>query len=69
MLLDILDATGMDASRALVIGDTVYDMDMARHAGVDALAVTYGVHRRDQLQACHPLGCLDSFDEVRRWLA
>ncbi|OGI40092.1 MAG: hypothetical protein A2140_01490 [Candidatus Muproteobacteria bacterium RBG_16_62_13] len=69
MLLDILDATGMDASRALVIGDTVYDMDMARHAGVDALAVTYGVHRHDQLQACHPLGCLGSFDEVRRWLA
>lgn len=69
MLLDILDATGMDASRALMIGDTVYDMDMARHAGVDALAVTYGVHRLDQLRACEPLDCLDSFDEVRRWLA
>lgn len=69
MLLDILEVTGMEASRALMIGDTVYDMDMARHAGVDALAVTYGVHRLDQLQACDPLGCLDSFDEVRRWLA
>lgn len=69
MLLDILDVTGMDASHALMIGDTVYDMEMARHAGVDALAVTYGVHRRDQLQACRPLDCLDSFGEVRRWLA
>jgi len=68
MLLDILEATGTEAARALMIGDTVYDMDMARHAGVDALAVSYGVHRREQLQASGPRGCLDSFDEVRQWL-
>ncbi|MEK6771441.1 MAG: HAD-IA family hydrolase [Pseudomonadota bacterium] len=69
MLLDILDATGMEADRALMVGDTVYDLDMARHAEVDALAVSYGVHHRAQLKVCDPLACLDSFDEVRRWLA
>ena len=32
------------ASDAVVIGDSSYDLDMARNAGVDAIGVTTGVH-------------------------
>ena len=32
-----------------MIGDTSHDLEMARAAGVDALAVTYGAHREDGL--------------------
>ncbi|UCH52663.1 MAG: HAD-IA family hydrolase [Pseudomonadota bacterium] len=68
MLLDILDDTGTDARAAVMIGDTIYDMEMARNAGVDSLAVSYGVHARDQLLAHSPRGCFESFVEVHEWL-
>ncbi len=68
MLEDILDQTGTDRVRALMVGDTTYDMEMARNAGVDALAVCYGVHARAQLLECGALGCAESFAAVCRWI-
>lgn len=68
MLEDILEQTGYDAEQALMVGDTTYDMQMARHAGMDGLAVTYGVHGRELLVKHGPLACLDSFQEVYAWL-
>lgn len=68
MLEDLLEHTGVAADRALMVGDTTYDMQMARHAGMDGLAVTYGVHERERLVEHGPLACLDSFTEVYAWL-
>jgi phosphoglycolate phosphatase len=68
MLEDILDHTGVDAGRALMVGDTVYDMKMARNANVAGLAVSYGVHARERLLDCGALACLDSFPEVCAWV-
>jgi phosphoglycolate phosphatase len=68
MLEDILEQTGYDAERALMVGDTTYDMQMARHAGMDGLAVTYGVHERELLAEHGPIACLDTFPEVYAWL-
>jgi len=42
MLLGLLDATGVEPARALMVGDTTHDLELAANAGVDALAVTYG---------------------------
>jgi len=68
MLEDLLEMTGVEAARALMVGDTVYDLQMARHAGVPALAVSYGAHPRERLIEERPLACLGSFAEVRGWL-
>lgn len=68
MLEDILAQTGLEADQALMVGDTTYDMQMARHAGITSLAVTYGVHGREQLAEHGPVACLDSFAEVYSWL-
>lgn len=68
MLEDILAETGMGRDRALMIGDTTYDMQMARNAGMARLAVSYGVHPREHLLEHEPLACIDSFAEVRTWL-
>lgn len=68
MLEDILEQTGLGADQALMIGDTTYDLQMARHAGMNSVAVTYGVHDRDLLTEHGPLACLDSFSEVYAWL-
>lgn len=68
MLEDILQATGVDRSAALMIGDTTYDMEMAHNASMARVAVTYGVHARDRLLQHAPIDCLESFAAVRAWL-
>ncbi len=69
MLADILARTGVAADDAIMVGDTVYDMQMAASAGVAALAVSYGVHEKERLLRENPLACLDSFAAVRAWLS
>lgn len=44
MLLAALSDTGVQASDAVMVGDTSYDMDMARAAGVYAIGVSWGYH-------------------------
>lgn len=68
MLQDILEATGVAPGRALMVGDTTYDMQMACNAGVAGLAVSYGVHARDDLLQHGAMACLDTFDEVCAWI-
>ncbi len=68
MLEDLLDYTGLKTEHALMVGDTIYDLQMARTAAMDSLAVSYGVHTCEALLAHAPLACLNTFDEVRRWL-
>ena len=68
MLLEILAALGVAPRAALMVGDTVFDLEMARNAGVPALAVGYGVHEPARLLALEPLGCLDRLDALPAWL-
>lgn len=68
MLLDILEFTGARPERALMVGDTTYDLQMAASAAMAGLAVSYGAHERERLLALSPLACLDSFHQVRQWL-
>jgi phosphoglycolate phosphatase len=69
MLHELVAALDVPADNALMIGDTSHDLDMARAAGVDALAVTYGAHPEPGLRACGPRGCVASVAELDRWLA
>jgi phosphoglycolate phosphatase len=68
MLLELVAETGFRAGELLMIGDTSHDLDMARGAGVDAVAVTYGAHPADALRARAPRACLASVAELREWL-
>ncbi|TRD23180.1 HAD-IA family hydrolase [Palleronia caenipelagi] len=45
MVYAALQETGVSAVDAVVIGDTVFDMEMAAAAGVTALGVSWGYHR------------------------
>jgi len=67
MVLDILTATGIPAERAIVVGDTTYDIEMARRANTVALAVCYGVHQREELIAEGPIDCVENFSAVLDW--
>ena len=68
MLLQLLDELGTEPGRALMIGDTEYDMQMAGNAGLAGLAVSYGVHSPERLRRHAPLDCIDDIRELPRWL-
>jgi len=68
MLLELMQELEATAEQTLMIGDTSHDMEMARGAGVDALAVTYGAHPEPALRACRPLACFPDVTSLHEWL-
>jgi phosphoglycolate phosphatase len=69
MLLELMEELDADPKGVLMIGDTSHDMEMARAAGVDGLAVTYGAHPEIELRACAARGCVESVEALGRWLS
>lgn len=69
MLLMLLDLTGVDPRRALMIGDTTHDLELAANAGVDAVAVSYGAHPEELLATRPALARCASVQELHRWIA
>ena len=68
MLLMLLEITGVDPRRALMVGDTTHDLEMARNARVAALAVASGTQPREELERLGPLACLERVGELTAWL-
>lgn len=68
MLHVILDCTGVPANEALMIGDTIHDLDLAANAGVDALAVSYGAHEEALLATRAAVGHARTVAELHEWL-
>lgn len=68
MLFELMDELGVAADACLMIGDTTHDLLMAKNAGVDGVAVSFGAHPVEQLQAASPLACIDTPDGLRAWL-
>ena len=68
MILDLLEETNTLPNRALMIGDTTFDMEMAQNAGVAGLAVTYGAHRHEDLAQFNPLAFFETFADLNSWL-
>ena len=68
MLHEILDFTAIEASKAVMVGDTSFDLDMARNADIDGLGVAYGVHSSEVLERSGALDIKHDFDAVIAWL-
>ena len=68
MLYEILEELEVDVSRALMVGDTTHDLQMAINAGMGSLAMTHGAHPPEQLLELKPLAMLDDFKDLRKWL-
>jgi len=69
MLLDILEELGVPSREAVMVGDTTYDLEMARSARTQAIGVCSGGHGRDDLERFGPLACLDQVIDLAPWLA
>ncbi len=50
MILQAMAETGAAPHEAVMVGDTTYDMEMARNAGVGAIGVSWGYHTGDRLR-------------------
>lgn len=69
MLLHLMGALAVDAASTLMIGDTTHDLELARGAGADAVAVAYGAHPPEGLARLAPRATVHSVPELRAWLA
>lgn len=49
MMLRAMDEVGADPSTTVMVGDTTYDMQMARNAGARAVGVAWGYHDEEHL--------------------
>lgn len=64
MLEQILAHTGYAAQQTVMIGDSRYDLQMAKNAGMPAIGVTWGVHDQRQLFAEQPIAIMDTIEEL-----
>ncbi|APE42349.1 HAD family hydrolase [Sulfitobacter alexandrii] len=62
MLLTALAETGVDADRAVMVGDTSFDMDMAQAAGIAGIGVGWGYHDRSRLSGARHV--IDRFEAL-----
>jgi phosphoglycolate phosphatase len=64
MLEEAMRETGSAPAETLMVGDTSFDMAMARAAGVRAIGVAWGYHPPALLQAAGTELILDDFDQL-----
>lgn len=68
MLHDIMQYYGIGPEETIMVGDTEYDLHMANNASANSLGVTYGVHEKQRLLDCKPLGLVNNVQELQQWL-
>ena len=68
MLFEALADSGIEADRAVMIGDTVFDMQMASAAGIAAIGVAWGYHDADHLQPAGAAHVADDYPHLMQLL-
>ncbi len=64
MLEQILAETGKSLEDAVMIGDSVHDINMANNIGMDSIAVSYGCEKADVLASKNPTVVVHSVVEL-----
>lgn len=59
-----LQRTKISLAETVVIGDSSFDLDMARNARVDAIGVTTGIHTKEILAKSEPAHIVNSLKDV-----
>ncbi|XOZ34015.1 HAD family hydrolase [Halomonadaceae bacterium KBTZ08] len=66
MLRQIVAETAIPVERMVMVGDTIYDMEMARRIGMPAIGVTWGVHSHEQLAGHSPMAIASDISMLRK---
>jgi phosphoglycolate phosphatase len=64
MVLAAMRETGATPQDTVVVGDTVFDLEMARAAGARAIAVAWGYHPESALRAAGADAMIETFAEL-----
>lgn len=64
MVEEAMAETGVAAGNVVVVGDTTFDVQMARAAGVAAIGVAWGYHPVDELRAAGADVIIECFEEL-----
>lgn len=68
MLLELMDELQTPPERALMIGDTTHDLQLAANAGVASVGVSYGAHDHSTFAEFDPRYIAHSMAELHAWL-
>ena len=68
MLQELMREFDVAPARTLMIGDTTHDLQMALNAGCASVAVSYGAHAPDALEALQPRFIAHSVGDLHHWL-
>ncbi len=64
MVLEAMADMGADTAETVVIGDTSFDMEMARAAGARAIGVSWGYHHRSALVQAGAERIVERYEEL-----
>jgi len=64
MVIAAMREAGVEAENTVVVGDTVYDIAMARAAGATGVGVTWGYHPGAALAEAGALAVIDQFENL-----
>lgn len=63
-LLEAMAEVGAAPHQSVMVGDTSFDIEMARNAGIGAIGVSWGVHGPDELREAGAHHVVDAFGEL-----
>nr|WP_321456671.1 HAD-IA family hydrolase [uncultured Cohaesibacter sp.] len=69
MILQAMEQTGVSPEHTYMIGDTSYDMEMAKNAKVNTIGVSWGYHTRDVLRESGAEHIVDDYPALHALLA
>ncbi len=69
MLLNAMAETGAAARDTVMIGDTAFDMEMARNAGTSAIGVAWGYHEIHELEESGAMAVVNHYGDLPRVIA
>lgn len=64
MMIRAMAETGAEKSRAVIIGDTTFDMEMGKAAGTKAIGVAWGYHHPDELRGAGADLVIESYADL-----
>ncbi len=64
MLIRAMQETGAGKKDTVMVGDTTFDMEMAKSAGVTAIGVAWGYHDVEELRAAGAEIVIERFDDL-----
>lgn len=68
MLNELLQEFNLEPHQAVMIGDTEYDLGMAKAANMDRIAVSYGAHELERLLCYEPRFVAHNIEQLKQWL-